>query len=366
MHWTIAAPFFDLSNIQQATWLDAHVPGNQHRFTLIPREKPLQSWHERKAKFTTLDEWKVYWNQGSAAFNAAEGGIITVFPQLASVVGMQKRLRMNSDVPIVAWLFNVGTCHAGLRQRFSRASLSRVDRFIVHTRRERQMYSDWLNLPIERFEFVPYQVPEIPVTYEEETQQPFIAALGSAHRDFPTLFEAVETLKIPTVVASGSRALEGLTIPSQVQTPLGIGKADCLRLAQQARINVVPLIPNEQVTAAGQVTIVEAMRMGRALIATRGNGVEDYIIDGETGLLVDPHSVSDLMRAIETLWNDAALRQRIGTQAMQYAVEHFSDEAVGRVLGQVLDSVESSKNLHSAPENSAAVKQRNWWKSSVG
>lgn len=348
MHWTIAAPFIDRQNIDHAAWLEPYVPGDRHEFTLIPRERPLQSWHERTSKFTSIDEWLVYWRHGLEAVKATRGGVITVFPQLAAVVGMQQQLQFHRHVPVVAWLFNVGTCHEGLRQQFSKVSMRNIDRFIVHTRRECQIYSEWMNLPIERFEFVPYQVPEIPVTYEEETNQPFIAALGSAHRDFPLLFEAVEKLNLPTIVASGKTALEGLTIPDQVQTPFGIKKADCLKLAQQARINIVPLVPNEKVTAAGQVTIVEAMRMGRAIISTRCNGTDDYIIDGETGLLVEPHSLEDMMQAIEKLWNDEALRNRLGRAAQIYAAEHFSDEAAGRALGRVLDSIEDTQVSRSA------------------
>jgi hypothetical protein len=112
-----------------------------------------------------------------------------------------------------------------------------------------------------------------------------IAALGSAHRDFPTLFAAVEKLQLPTVVATGQRALNGISVPSIVETPFGISRDECWKLAQQARINVIPLRPNEQVTAAGQITIAQAMRMRRAIIATRCLGAEDYIIHGETGLL---------------------------------------------------------------------------------
>lgn len=340
MHWTVAAPFIDQQNIGQGAWLTPFIVSNEHHdFTFIPRKEPLPSWHERTSNFTDLKEWMVYWQQGHESIKATEGGVITVFPQLAAVVGMQQQLQFGRHVPVVAWLFNVGTCHEGLRQQFSKMSMRHVDRFIVHTRRERQMYSEWLDLPIERFEFVPYQVPEIPVTYEEETENPFITALGSAHRDFPTLFKAVAALNLPTVVASGKRALEGLSIPAQVKAPLGIQKAECLKLAQQARINVVPLIPNEKVTAAGQVTIVEAMRMGRAIIATRCNGVEDYIIDGETGLLVNPYSVEEMTEAIDKLWHDQPLRNRLGKAAQQYAADHFSDEAAGRALGKVLDSV---------------------------
>jgi hypothetical protein len=340
MHWTVAASFIHDLNLSTSAWLTPHVRSGRHQFTIIPRRAPLDSWHTRKSAVTNRKEWLDHWFQGSEALQRTHGGVITVFPQIASAVGMQKQLS-RKQTPVVAWLFNVGTCSNGARRQFARKSLQSIDRFVVHTQRERQIYSDWLELPIERFEFVPYQVPEIPVTYEENTTEPFITALGSAHRDFPALFQAVEKLNIPTVVAASKRSLEGLNIPDQVETPFHIGKPECLQLAQEARINVVPMVPNEKVTAAGQVTIVEAMRMGRALIATRCNGAEDYIIHGETGLLVEPYSVEDLTNAIQQLWEDHELRNRLGRNAMQYANEHFSDEAAGAALDRILDDVAS-------------------------
>jgi glycosyltransferase involved in cell wall biosynthesis len=338
MHWTVAAPFIHSFEQVGSAWLTPFVPGNRHQFTIIPRQKPLPNWHDRTSSVTEYQDWLTYWQQGKEAVQASKGGVILVFPQLAATVGIQQHL-VRRRVPVVAWLFNVGSCSSGIRRWLAQVSLDRIDRFVVHTRREQEMYSQWLGLPIERFEFVPYQVPEISVDYEENTEHPFLVALGSAHRDFSTLFEAVEKLNLPTIVASGKRALEGFTIPPGVKTPFGIKKQDCLRLAQEARINIVPLLFQEEITAAGQVTLVEAMRMKRAIIATRCNGVEDYIKDGETGLLVEPHSTQDLVQAIDRLWNDAELRDRLGLNAGRYAAENFSDEAAGVALGRVLDSV---------------------------
>jgi Glycosyl transferases group 1 len=310
MHWTIAAPFIDQENLGKSTWLERYVPGDRHQFSIVPRSKPLANWHNQTSGFTGYQEWLTYLGHGKSAIDLTRGGVITVFPQLASTVGIHQRLKGN-HIPVVAWLFNVGTCSLGIRRKLAQMSLRDVDCFVVHTRRECRIYSEWLELPIERFEFVPYQVPDIPVTYEENTSNPFIAAIGSAHRDFSTLFAAVERLNLPTVVASGKRALSGLTLPRQVTAPLGIEKKECLQLSQEARINVVPLLPNERVTAAGQVTIVEAMRMGRVVIATRCNGAEDYVIQGETGFLVEPGSVEDLEKTIDMLWNNPELCRQL-------------------------------------------------------
>jgi glycosyltransferase involved in cell wall biosynthesis len=337
MHWTIAAPFIhDLE--KDGDWLLPYISSDHHHFQIIPRPKPLGNWHNQASPVTSYNEWLTYLEHGKNAIQATKGGVITVFPQLASTVGIYQQLG-HPSVPVVAWLFNVGTCYPGIRRWLARASLKHIDRFIVHTRRECAMYSEWLGLPIERFEFVPYQTPDIPIKYEENTNQPFLVSIGSAHRDFATLFKVVEQLKLPTVVASGPRALSSFTLPPQVNAPLGIGKQECLKLSQEARINVIPLLPKADVTAAGQVTIVEAMRMGRAIIASRCNGAEDYVIDGETGLLVEPESTEDLAQAIESLWNDPMLRNRLGQAAKHYATENFSDESTGKALIKVLDSI---------------------------
>ncbi|MBW4641758.1 MAG: glycosyltransferase family 4 protein [Goleter apudmare HA4340-LM2] len=339
MKWVIAAPFVDVTNVGQANWLEPFVPGNRHQFYHVPRSQPLQKWHDRKSKITGVKDWMIYWEQAKHSLQQDADGLITVFPQLASAVGMQQILCLKQRKPIISWLFNVGTCSLGLRQRMAQLSLRHIDRFVVHTRRECEIYSHWLKLPIERFEFVPYQAPNIKIEYEENTDKPFVTSLGSAHRDFPNFFKAVEKLKLPTVLAAGPTALESIEVPPLVQTPFGISRQDCFRLAQQGRIVVVPLKPKDDITAAGQVTIVEAMRMGRPVIATRCNGAEDYIIHGETGLLVEPNSWKSMAEAIELLWYDDALRQRLGQAAKRYADENFSDEAAGANLGRILDHV---------------------------
>lgn len=340
MHWTVAASFIHDPAVD-GDWLLPYIPGDRHQFTIIPHSEPLANWHNQSSPVTSYMRWLRYLNQGKAAIEQTGGGVITVFPQLASSVGMYQQI-YRKPIPVVAWLFNVGKCYPGIRRHMARMSLKNVTRFVVHTRRECEIYSQWLGIPKERFQFVPYQSAEIPILYEENTTAPFIASIGSAHRDFSTLLAVVDKLKIPTVIASGKRALAGLDIPSTVQTPFGIGKHECLRLAQEARINVIPMRSDQLITAAGQVTIVESMRMGRALIVSRCNGAEDYITHGETGLLVEPHSQKDLLQAIELLWHDSAFRNRLGQAAHAHAQKHFSDEASGSALGTILNEIADS------------------------
>lgn len=49
------------------------------------------------------------------------------------------------------------------------------------------------------------------------------------------------------------------------------------------------------------VVYIEAMALGVPVIGVRGEGIEDVIISGQNGLLVEPQNVQDLTRAIDTL-----------------------------------------------------------------
>jgi glycosyltransferase involved in cell wall biosynthesis len=214
-----------------------------------------------------------------------------LFPQLALAVGLRQRVERKRK-PIVAWTFNLGGLYPGVRQKIARIALARVDRFIVHARAEVSCYADWLGLPHGRFCFVPLQRAPIAIEEREDNQEPFLLSMGSARRDYATLFEAVRLSRRPTVVVAARHALEGLDIPPNVSIRSSLSAVECHRLAQRARINVVAVL-NDQ-TASGQVTIVEAMRMGRAVVATRCTGSEDYIEHGVNGLLVEPRSVETL------------------------------------------------------------------------
>lgn len=340
MHWAVAAPFFHPD--QNVQWLFPFVPGAEHTFSTIPniQGNSPQRWHNRNSRMTSWYEWQAYWRQARQAWSHSADGVITVFPQLAASVGLLKRFS-RKDKPIVAWCFNLGACYPGWRQWFSKMALNTIDTFIVHSRAEILNYSKWLGISPDRFKFVPLQTGVIDVLENENVENPFLLSMGTARRDYPVLLRAVEKLGIRTILVAGRHALAGIHVPAHVEVRSGLSRQECLLLAQQARINVVPISNIE--TASGQVTIVEAMRMGRPVIATRSIGSEDYIEHGKTGFLVEHGNVCEMTASIKLLWNDLELRNFIANNAKQYAQLLFSDTAAGVALGKVLDKTLNKK-----------------------
>jgi glycosyltransferase involved in cell wall biosynthesis len=81
------------------------------------------------------------------------------------------------------------------------------------------------------------------------------------------------------------------------------------------------------------IVIVEAMAMGKAVVASNTGPGPEVVEDGVSGLLCNPHQPESIAEKVIQLLRDAELRRRLGAAARQRAVEHFSVEVlVGRNL----------------------------------
>lgn len=333
MKWHVLTPFLQT---RDQTWLTDKVQG--HQFNIIPAGYQ----HDRLRARASRHDWLDYFGHTARGWREMErhDGMITSFPQLAGTCGLLKKVTRHAG-PVVAWNFNLGALYEGMQQRAGRFMLSAVDVFVVHSRHECRTYSQWLRLPESRFEFVPFGIGVAQSWLPEEREQPFVLAMGTANRDWGTFFAAVERLGYRTVVVAPLRNLEGLRIPPQVEVLTQLSLRQCHELCQRATVNVVP-IENVQ-TASGQVTLVEAMMFGRATVATRCPGTEDMATDGVQTLLVpaaDPQAMAD---AIEALWSDEALRQRIGRAALEHTWTELSEAAESRRMQQILDRLDPSR-----------------------
>lgn len=338
MDWYLAAPFIHDANDR---WLTPFIPNEDDHFRFRP--VVAQYHHDRSRKITGVDAWTDYLRHAGTAWAAnrrAHGncGILTCFPQLPAMIGLRKSLT-HSKVPLVAWTFNLGTMYLGARRHLARFALSAVDRFIVHSRAEVTAYSEWLDLPRERFEFVPLQRATRAVTFDEDGERPFVLSMGSAHRDYRLLFAVLGELGYPSVIVAGLHAVEGLKIPPNVEVRSGLTAEQCHELVQRARLSVIPVANRN--TASGQVTLLDAMVFGRPVIVTECPASVDYVRHGHDAYLVKHGDHDDMKSAIRRLWEDEPLRSAMGKAARISATENFSDEAIGRVMGRVLRDVEA-------------------------
>jgi glycosyltransferase involved in cell wall biosynthesis len=96
---------------------------------------------------------------------------------------------------------------------------------------------------------------------------------------------------------------------------------EVLALYPLADIVVVPSVVPDALSRV----ILEAMAMGRPVIATCVGGTPELVVDGKTGLLVERGDLTGLARALERLLGDGELRVALGAAAL-----HRVDELSGR------------------------------------
>lgn len=85
----------------------------------------------------------------------------------------------------------------------------------------------------------------------------------------------------------------------------------------------------------------EAMAHGLPCIASRLDAGAEVVVDGETGLVVDPGQPVVLLGALRTLLADSALRARMGEAGRRRAVELFSLDRFNRTIQAVLAGLET-------------------------
>ena len=72
------------------------------------------------------------------------------------------------------------------------------------------------------------------------------------------------------------------------------------------------------------LTVAEAMWKERPVVASRIGGIQDQIVDGESGVLIDdPHDLEQFGSAIVDLLNHTDRREQIGDAARNRVRHHF-------------------------------------------
>lgn len=106
----------------------------------------------------------------------------------------------------------------------------------------------------------------------------------------------------------------------------------------------IALTPSIWLEAFGIVAL-EAMAVGRPIVASRIGGLPDIVVDGETGLLVTPGDPQALREAIQRLLADPELRDRMGVIAKQRVVEFQAQTVVPRIEQVYQELLQASGTL---------------------
>lgn len=123
-----------------------------------------------------------------------------------------------------------------------------------------------------------------------------------------------------------SRLVTRSGLANRVRT-LGF-RADVGRLLAAADLFVLPARHE-----AFGIVLLEAMSARVPVVATRTGGIPEIVVDGETGILVEPCDTASLARALLDLADDPGKRQALGRAgyerwAQSFTLDRFVDETL--------------------------------------
>jgi glycosyltransferase involved in cell wall biosynthesis len=87
------------------------------------------------------------------------------------------------------------------------------------------------------------------------------------------------------------------------------------------------------------VTLLEAMAMGRPMVATRVGGVPDVIDDAHDGLIVPPADPDSLRAALERILKDPTFAERLGRAAAAKVRARFGADLLAHRTAEVYRSI---------------------------
>jgi glycosyltransferase involved in cell wall biosynthesis len=196
----------------------------------------------------------------------------------------------------------------------------------------------------ERVMVVPYGVDHhfFSPRPDVERRPGFVISIGESRtRDYPMLFKAVEGLPADFLVAaSGSwyarekNPADFAVVPPNVTVSRHIPSVKLRALYAQAQFVVLPVRPS--VASFGATATLEAASMGLPVIATRSPGLTDYVIDGVTGILVDPGDVAGMRKAIEYFLAHPEEARRMGRNARRRVEECLNIDRYSRELAALV------------------------------
>jgi glycosyltransferase involved in cell wall biosynthesis len=160
-------------------------------------------------------------------------------------------------------------------------------------------------------------------------------------RDFATFLAAVEALDVRVQLAVFPRNLRGLALPgnaeagqlSPVELRDAYARAACVVLPQ--RDDTYPFGSE----GGGLTALLEAMAMGKAIVASDRAIIRDYVDDGVEALLVPPEDPAALRAAVARVLGDRELAARLGAAARARVERAHTTPLFAAQLAPVLRAV---------------------------
>jgi glycosyltransferase involved in cell wall biosynthesis len=209
------------------------------------------------------------------------------------------------------------------------------------------------------FEIIPNFISEAPGLKQEDVnafisqlpEDSFLLFVGDLSRDkgVDVLLRAYANVKnAPRLVLIGRKRPDTpADLPGNVMMMGSWPHSAVMEAYRRSSFSMLPSVCPETFG----IVVIEAMSMGRPVIASRIAGLADIIGEGENGLLVPPGDAEALSKAIQRLVDDPLLREQMGRGALRRAQDFRSGVIVPRIEAVYHQLLRTTPGIQSVNEH---------------
>ncbi len=218
---------------------------------------------------------------------------------------------------------------------FCRICAKKMNGIICHSSDEVNYYTNLFHLNHQQIRFIPYgiELPEVNFQKKEET---YIVSAGRSNRDYELLGRATDGIETKIKIYCSrdyEKVLGNMENPNfEIYTDAPL--EEFLRALWDSLFVVIPLKIPEM--SSGQLVLLQAMALGKAVIATDCWGTRDYVKHMENGILVAPNNASELREKILYLLHNPEEVEKFGRNAKKIVEEYFNIRSFASSIGNYI------------------------------
>jgi glycosyltransferase involved in cell wall biosynthesis len=213
----------------------------------------------------------------------------------------------------------------------------------VMTREEKAYYARMFRVDESTFIHIPFPML-LSEPVEKKTRTPVIMSSGRQSCDWATLLAAAGNLPEYTFLIIHSKKdikhFGHSKVPGNCQVLCDISQEEHDRLLEEAALYVIPLL--ETKGSSGHARLSHAVHFEVPVIITDVFGIKEYVVDGETALVVPPKNPSALSAAISKLMVNRSLAEALARNAKRNSEKWTWEEYFAEISRRVNEMVASN------------------------
>jgi len=160
-----------------------------------------------------------------------------------------------------------------LKYLFMKGCFSSLHMAVCSSRREVDYYSEVFGWNPGKARFVPFHTDPVLLDQPSVGNGDFILSGGRTYRDYDTLLNAVAGTSIRTVIVSSGTYRPSMELPPNVTLMRELPMDEFNRMLLRCRVLILPL--EEKEISTGQSVLLQAMALGKAVVASKTSGTVD-------------------------------------------------------------------------------------------